>query len=268
VNTYPLNVGQQLARATVAAQRRGQPVTDRPGPLGAHQPRRDTEPGVVVDAGQRLGMAAVGEQEPADHVHLPQLYRRGPLPPFEPLTAPVPPDQPGTSQRAVDRRRRGQLPDRHQLPTLELAPDPPRPPIPILTTQLEHHHLDLGRHLMRARTRPMRPVEQTLQPVRLIAGQPAMQRLPRHPGLIRRRLHIQTVGDHRQHRLIPLLNHRKLPHAEGVSRISRNRCQPSAETPSSINRRRSAKHQPKQYRARGGAGGTRTHDPGIMSPLL
>jgi hypothetical protein len=85
---------------------------------------------VVIDAGQRLGMAAVGEQEPADHVHLPQLYRRGPLPPFEPLTAPVPPDrldQPGTSQRAVDRRRRGQPPDRHQLPTLELAADPPRP---------------------------------------------------------------------------------------------------------------------------------------------
>jgi hypothetical protein len=36
---------------------------------------------------------------------------------------------------------------------------------------------------------------------------------------------------------------------DGVSRISRNRCQASTETPSSINRRRSGKHQPKQYTA-------------------
>ncbi len=55
---------------------------------------------------------------------------------------------------------------------------------------------------------------------------------------------------------------------EGASRISRSRCQASTEPPSSITRSSGVKHQPKQHTICGGAGGARTHDPGIMSPML
>src|SRR5215475_15667003 len=64
---------------------------------------------MVIDPGQRLSVAAVGEQEPAHHIHLPQLHRRPALPP-PPLLLPPPPgtglDQPGPHQRPVDPRLR------------------------------------------------------------------------------------------------------------------------------------------------------------------
>jgi hypothetical protein len=59
--------------------------------------------------------------------------------------------------------------------------------------------------------------------------------------------HRPAVLDHREHSLITLLRHTQLPHT-GVSRITRSRCQPSAETLSPINRSRNVNHQPKAHR--------------------
>jgi hypothetical protein len=63
---------------------------------------------VVIDPGQRLHLGAVGQQEPANDVHLPQLVRPVPLPPF-----PVPPPptavglhQTGPAQTPIHRRLR------------------------------------------------------------------------------------------------------------------------------------------------------------------
>jgi transposase InsO family protein len=70
------------------------------------------------------------------------------------------------------------------------------------------------------------------------ADTPASTDTPRfssEPG--RHRCHRLTVGDHRPHRLIPLLSHRQLPHEPGVSPINRSSRNPSAETLSPINRR-------------------------------
>ncbi len=83
---------------------------------------------------------------------------------------------------------------------------------------------------MRTRHRPMRPIPQILQPTRFILGQPRMQRLARHTPPGRHLRHRATLGDHRQHRLIPLLTHTHLPH--------RNECQGPTEA--------AVKHQPKQ----------------------
>jgi hypothetical protein len=47
--------------------------------------------------------------------------------------------------------------------------------------------------------------------------------------------------------VLPLLSHAQLPHDEGVSRISRSRCQPSTEAASSTTRRRSVNDHPKSY---------------------
>ena len=98
-------VGQDLFWHPVGLQRGDQPVTDRLRPLSRHQPRRHAEPGVVIDTGQRLGPRPVGQRETADHIHLPQLHRRRPLPPLPDLLAAVPAsrvDHPGPHQRPVD----------------------------------------------------------------------------------------------------------------------------------------------------------------------
>ena len=70
----------------------------------------------------------------------------------------------------------------------------------------------------------MRTIHQPRKPGCLIAGQPGVHCLPRHRPLPRDLSHRAPVGQNREHRLIPLLNHRNLPHGEGVSRISRRRC--------------------------------------------
>jgi len=95
--------------------------------------------------------------------------------------------------------------------------------------------------------RPVRPIHQPLQPSRLIPGQPGMQTLPRHSNRRRCLGDRPTVLDHREHCLIALLRHTQLPHT-GVSRINRNRCQPSSGTPTNINRNPKVNDQAEQYR--------------------
>jgi len=50
---------------------------------------------------------------------------------------------------------------------------------------------------------------------------------------------------------------------EGVSRINRSNCQPSAETLSGITRRQNVKHQPTSYTSQCGPGRIRTCDTGF-----
>jgi len=103
----PPVVGEDLLGDPVAPHRQGKGVTDRPGALPGHQQRRDAVPGVVIDPGQRLGVRAVGQQEPTDDVHLPKLHRPPTLPPTPLLPPPVPRlgiDQAGAHQRPVHRR--------------------------------------------------------------------------------------------------------------------------------------------------------------------
>jgi hypothetical protein len=51
---------------------------------------------------------------------------------------------------------------------------------------------------------------------RLIARQPGVQRLARHPDLFGDLGHRQAVTNNRQHGLIPLLGHAQLPHPASV----------------------------------------------------
>ena len=86
------------------------------------------------------------------------------------------------------------------------------PPIWPGAPQLQQRCLNPGRHLMRTTHRPMRPVNQPLQARLFIADQPRVQRLTRHPNLLCSLRYRQTVADHGQHGLIPLLGHAQLPH--------------------------------------------------------
>ena len=210
VNTFPLSVricpGTPWVRSAERTRRR--PA----GGLPQHQHRAHAEPGMVIDPGQRLrptcrrraanppttSICHISIGTPRSHRFHFRSRRPADLGSISPSRASA--DRPPT-QTAPGPPRPGQL--EHQ---------PPRPPPRMRPPHLGQRHLHRRRHLMRTRPRPVRPVSQALQPFALIPGQPHMQRLPRHPEPRRRDLHRVALGDHRQHRQIPLLGHAQFPH--------------------------------------------------------
>ena len=172
-------VGQDLlghARGRIATPARRTPA----GCARGHQPRADTEPGVVIDprstpwplvpsASRNPPTTSICHNSigrPRSHrFHRRSRRRRSGV------------DQPGPDQRPVHRRLEGT----GSTPRGQLEHDPPRPPPRMPPPQLQHRRLHLRRHLMRTRPRPMRPIRQTLQALAPRTGQPRMHRLPRHP---------------------------------------------------------------------------------------
>ena len=73
-------IREDLLRHPVGPQCQRQARTDPLGGLPHDHERADTEPGVVIDPGQRLNPAPVGQYEPTHHIHLPQLHRGAALP--------------------------------------------------------------------------------------------------------------------------------------------------------------------------------------------
>ncbi|OVF03971.1 hypothetical protein B0173_02485 [Mycobacterium avium subsp. paratuberculosis] len=200
-------ISQNLLGGPVSRQRRPQSVANRAGTLTRHQPRADTHPGMVVDAGQRFGAGAIGQRETPHHIHLPQLHRGAAFPTFPLARTPIP-------QSRIDHARPHQGPIHRRLrrhrthPTLsQLEHQPPWSPVRPRPAPLQQGGLHHGRHLVRTRHRPMRPIHQPLKARRLIAGQPRVQRLARHAYLLGNQRNRQPIADHRQHGLIPLLGH-------------------------------------------------------------
>ena len=101
---FPI-VSQNLIRDSVPPQRRQQCLAHRLRGGPWHQLRRHREPGVVIDPRHRFQLHPVGEVEAADHIHLPQLHRSGPLPPpiIRPTTPPLPRRSPARCGPAPDR---------------------------------------------------------------------------------------------------------------------------------------------------------------------
>ena len=192
--------------------------------------RAHDQPGMIIDSRQALQMRPIAQREPAHDIHLPQLHRRGPLPPL-PGILPTPPrtglDHPGTTQRPIHPRL-----TRHRThaPPGQLMHQTPRTPPPMLPAQLQHQRLDIRRHLRRRRPRSMRMILQARQALSLVPGKPRMHALPRHPEPASHLNDRAPIGDHRQNGLITLLRHSQLPqHGESVnhhptqpSRINRN----------------------------------------------
>ena len=128
----------------------GEDPADRPGGGATDHPGSDAEPGMVVDPGHQLGLAAVGQLQAAHDVHLPQLHRPFPLPaPPGRLGTPAALgfDQAVAHQHPVDRG-----PRRQRLHTLagQLVAQPPRPPPRVRPPQLIDHGLDRFGELMGA----------------------------------------------------------------------------------------------------------------------
>src|SRR4029077_7606979 len=78
---------------------------------------------------------------------------------------------------------------------------------------LEHHRLHGRWHLMRALSRPVRPIVQAFESVALITHQPPVHRSPGHAPVRGHLAHCPTIANNRQDRLVPLLSHAHLPHA-------------------------------------------------------
>ena len=238
VKTLPLSV--RISWGTPWRPHRGGEMrADGPARRSGHHPGAHDEPGVVIDPGEHLALPPVGQQHPADHVHLPQLHRPAPLPPLE-LAVP--------RRRAPDRSvRRASAPD---TPPSATAPGSTPPATASCTSRRgpqsglrrrasQHPHLDRPVHLMRA---PRRRWDRSASPpgLVLIPPQPPVHRLARHAEPARHLHDRNTIADHREHRLIPLLHDTQLhqharecvtdqaeppsPSGEAVSRISRSRC--------------------------------------------
>jgi len=206
-------VGQDLLGHPEPGQRRGQSQADCPagGPLNHRGD--DTEPGVVIDPGHDLGLAQlssalIGDHDTADDVDLPQLHRARPLPAA--VTVPGAFARPGHDQ-ALPGEDPVNGPLRWQCHAVrgtakQLKPDPFGSPPGMLAAHLRHHDLNLTRHPMRAKPRPVGLVRQPSQPPGQIPGDPRMHRLPRHP---RGRGHLGDLRprQNRTHRIQPLLDH-------------------------------------------------------------
>jgi hypothetical protein len=126
-------------------------------------------------------VGAVGQEDPAHDVELPQLHRFAAFPPDirrRRAAALAGGDQPVTGQHPVERCLRG---DRDDVAAGELERQPGRAPPRVRPPQLAHRRLDPGGDLMRAGPRPVRPVGQGGQTARPVTAHPGVHALPRHP---------------------------------------------------------------------------------------
>jgi hypothetical protein len=220
--------------------------------------------------------AAVGEQDTADDIHLPQLHRPAPFPALEPAVAAASGlrvDQPRPLERPIDpRARRRRLDDRPR----GLVDQPAWTPVRVATTGFEHPDLDGRIHLMRTTGWSMGAIGEPAEPLILIPPQPPVHRLARDSEAPRDLHHRNAITDHREHRLIPLFHDTQLhqharecvaDQAEPASPIRRSRvthqakpCHPSGEADMSRIRRNQTN--------RSAPGRIRTCDLRIRSPLL
>jgi hypothetical protein len=145
------------------------------GPLD--EPGHDAEPGVVIDPGDGLELAAIGEPDPAHDVQLPPLHRPGPFPAAV-VGLLSPPglglDEAVADQGPVDAGQPGRWVDADPGQFVGQAA---LAPAWMVAPQLAQAGLHGGRHLVGAAVGPMGAVGQGLQPPGSIAAQPAVDGL-------------------------------------------------------------------------------------------
>jgi hypothetical protein len=196
----------------------GDPVTlQRPGEREAHGPARgphagvgdDAEPGVVIDPGHDLDLAAIGQEHTTHDVELPQRHRGVAFPALVVLSASSPfagLDQAVSDQDPVHGHARGH---RFHARAAKLMRQAARTPPGMLPAHLTHHRFELDRGLPRTGLGPAGPVDQTPEAVFPIAGQPLVKALAGHPHLGGHARH-GLPGQHGQHRPIALLDNGQL----------------------------------------------------------
>jgi hypothetical protein len=167
---------------------------------------------MVVDAGDDLAFASVGQEQAGGDVELPQLHRRRAFPPDVLVTPPAARhrlDQLMADQDPVDRG-----PGHTRIAAaVQLEHQTARSPPAVRPPQLADQSLDLGADPPRMLFRRMGPVGQAGDAVSAIPRHPPVHRLPGHAiplGDLDRR----NPGQHFQHGPVPLLDHVQLPKHE------------------------------------------------------
>ena len=220
-------VGEHLGGDPVLGHRGGERQADRPGGGPHDDGGDDAEPGVVVDPGDDLALAAVGQEQARGHVHLPQLHRRRALPAAVLVPAPAPRhrlDQVVADQDPVNRRPG----DTRVTPALQLEDQAARTPAAVRGAQVADHRLDLGADPPRVRLRRVRAVSQPVESALAVTGHPAVHRLAGHPEPLGDLSDRGAVKD-LKHCLVPLLDHVQLPkHCGSVAHQVKPRCRTSS----------------------------------------
>ena len=157
-------IAQDLFGRPEGPRRSPQSLTHRLGAFTRNHLGAETYPGMTVDTGQHLGADAIGNREPAHDVHLPQIPHAGLI-----IPARANPRYAADSDGNGDTRR--------------LANS--------ISTAAAPYGRDRRSSSIAASTAPasdadttLRPINQPVQTFGLIAGQPRVQRLPRHPHLL------------------------------------------------------------------------------------
>src|SRR5712691_4346090 len=88
--------------------------------------------------------------------------------------------------------------------------EPARSPVGVTPALLQDEDLHRRVHLMRAPRWTMGPIDEARQTLILIPPQPTVDRLARHAEAACDLDYRDTVADHREHRLIPLLHDTQL----------------------------------------------------------
>lgn len=148
------------------------------GPRGGshHGFSDDAVPGVVIDPGHGLHLAAAGQECAGSDIELPQLHRGRAFPPLVVLPSALPGlrfDQAVADQDPVNRRAgHGAV-----AAPVHLEHQPLRTPLRVSTAQLADRRLHLGRDLPRVLTDPVAAVRQARWSLVPVAAQPGTQAL-------------------------------------------------------------------------------------------
>ena len=157
-----------------------------------------------------------------------------PTQPVLPLPAPAGLDQPLADQHSIHRRARRR---RCHPASREHRGQPSGSPTGMLSAELADLGLDLGRHMMRARRRSMRPIRQLADAAILITTDPSVHALARHPEPSGDLSHRLAIAQHGHHCLVSLFHdavRNEHGHLPGSQRTERRQppsnCQASAGT--------------------------------------
>ena len=226
VNCLPLNVAEHFAGDPVLGHRGHERGAHRAGGGPACHGGDDAEPGVVVDPGDDLALAAVGQEQAGRHVHLPQFHRRRPLPPAVLVPAPAPWHR--LKQLMADQHPVNRRPGHRMTSLAELEDQPTRTPPAVRAAQVTDHRFHLGADPPRVRLRRMRPVSQAVNPAVPVTRHPPVHRLPGHPEPLSHLRDRDAVQD-LKNGTVPLLDHLQLPkHCGSVAHQVKPRCRTSS----------------------------------------
>jgi hypothetical protein len=184
-------------------------LADRPGSGPDHGFSDNAVPGMIVDAGHDLHLAAVGQERARRHIKLPQLHRDRAFPPL--VVLPPALTGPRFDQAVADKHPVDRGASYRAVPAaVHLEHQPLRPPLRMSPSQLADRRLHLRHGLPRMLMNLVAAVGQAGWSFSPVAAQPGVHALTADPVPVGDFGHRHS-GQNFQHSPVPLLGHTQLP---------------------------------------------------------